>query len=377
MLIALIAWAVLVAAQPTGVRPVDPELRASLGFADPRAQEDIFREIESLPTEDVSRPETSAGWDDLRARNLALYTRRTNLISELEESGYGGEKLPALIRTKLKDVAWIASDAYGPMNHALSLLWEEQERHQNEPLSAVAKLYSIDRVLSIMSHTHLHVGEQDLAAIADAELLAASDPARSKESGGTLVNALRGQDAAVKEKWYNWAIEHLPADSIAVLTARREKAFDHPIQLEGPTLDDRHLDTKQWHGSVILVDFWGVWCGPCKERLPTLERLRVAYESRGLRLVGVLYDQAGPARKYLAEHQYHWPQIVDPENEGRVFSALSHPIARQYGVRTFPTLWLIDRDGILRRAPSDDAALEARIVELLDKPVTEEVNPSQ
>lgn len=377
MLFALIASAALMVSQPTGVRPIDPELRASLGFAAPRAQEDIFRDIESLPAEDVSRPETSAGWDDLRARNLALFARRTNLISELEESGYVGEKLPGLIRTKLKDIAWIAADTYGPMNLALSLLWEEQDRHRDEPLSALAKLYSIDRVLLIMNHAHLHVGEQDLAAIADAELLAASDPGRSKDCGGTLVVALRGQDAAVKEKWYNWAIEHLPADSIAVMTARREKAFDHPIQLEGPTLDDQLFNTKQLLGSVILVDFWGVWCGPCKEQLPTLERLRAAYESRGLHVVGVLYDQAGPARKYLAEHQYRWPQIIDPENEGRVFSALSHPIARQYGVRSFPTLWLIDRDGILRRAPSDGAALEARIVELLDKPMTEKPSSSK
>jgi thiol-disulfide isomerase/thioredoxin len=374
--LAVIAAAALLHQPPSGVRPIDASDRADLGFAVPRNADAILAEIDSLPAEDMSRPETPEGWTALRARNDALFTKRANLISELEEAGYHGPRMPALLRTKLTDAAKVAHSAYGPMNHALGLLWEEEQRHPGESVGALARLMSIDRGLLVMNHDRLHVAEADLDAIAQAELAAAPER-ESSARGATLLTALHGQSASIKEKWYAWAAEHLPADSILVLTAKRERSFDHAIQLEGPTLDGQHLDTANLRGSVILVDFWGTWCGPCKEELPCIERLRATYETRGLRVIGILSDQPEPARAYLAEHGYAWPQIIDPDNAHRSVNEVAHPIADRYGVNSYPTIWLIDREGILRRAPSDEHALEARIVELLDKPAAESSAPAK
>jgi thiol-disulfide isomerase/thioredoxin len=368
MLPAIILAAMLHNPQPDAIRPVDPEYRASEGFAAPREPKAILADIESLPPEDTSRPEAEEGWSALRAHNDALFRMRANLVSELEEAGYKGDRLRELLWTKLGDAARLAQTGYGPMNRALALLWEEQEIHRDEPLGAVAHLYSISLTLTVMNHNHLLVAERDLQTIADLELAAAKDP-QQKGVGSTLLRALSGQEAATREKWFAWAQEHLPADSTMARTAIRERSFDHPIQLEGPTLDGQRIDTADMRGKVILVDFWGTWCGPCKERMPGIERLRTKYEARGLRVVGVLYDQPEPAKKYLAQQKYSWPQIIDPANEGRTFNTLSHPITERYAINAFPTIWLIDRGGVLRRASSDETALEVRIVELLDQPV--------
>jgi len=36
------------------------------------------------------------------------------------------------------------------------------------------------------------------------------------------------------------------------------------------------------HGKAVLLDFWGTYCGPCKEEMPTIEKLRDEYRDRGL-----------------------------------------------------------------------------------------------
>ena len=87
--------------------------------------------------------------------------------------------------------------------------------------------------------------------------------------------------------------------------------------------------------------------------------------SDSLRVVGVLCDhELDAAAEWLQESSFDWPQFVDrtltPENK------CDHPIARRYAVGAFPTLWIIDRKGILREQV-DREHLEETILRYLDE----------
>lgn len=79
------------------------------------------------------------------------------------------------------------------------------------------------------------------------------------------------------------------------------------------TLGGQTLTEKNFEQSVLIVDLWGTWCGPCVEAVPVLEGLYRKYKQYGLEIVGFSYEGAGDAdpartvRKFAAKHglTYH------------------------------------------------------------------------
>jgi len=89
-------------------------------------------------------------------------------------------------------------------------------------------------------------------------------------------------------------------------------------------------------GSVVYVDFWASWCGPCKQSLPWMNAMQDKYRSQGLQIIGVNVDaKSEDARKFLAQTPAHFAVAFDPNGA----------TPRQYGVKGMPTSFLIGRNG--------------------------------
>jgi peroxiredoxin len=102
------------------------------------------------------------------------------------------------------------------------------------------------------------------------------------------------------------------------------------------------------HGSVVLLDFWGAWCPPCRATLPHLDSLLRVYASRGL--VGVIVStdlKEEDAVDYLA--QAGPDRFVSLWERG---GKAGNPIAQLYGVSAddvgIPRTYLLDRQGVIR-----------------------------
>src|SRR5579871_5530302 len=48
---------------------------------------------------------------------------------------------------------------------------------------------------------------------------------------------------------------------------------------------------NDWHGKVVLVNFWATWCAPCREEIPLLVQLQARYAASGLQVVGIATDE--------------------------------------------------------------------------------------
>jgi uncharacterized protein (TIGR03435 family) len=113
-----------------------------------------------------------------------------------------------------------------------------------------------------------------------------------------------------------------PAPEIAL-----EKVIS-PASAPVPTL-------SKLKGKVVVVEFWGVWCGHCIENIPHLNQLVEKFAPRGVEFISVSDDREKVVRDFLEKTKIGGTVAVDSDS-----SAI-----KQYGVVGFPTTFVIGRDG--------------------------------
>ena len=109
--------------------------------------------------------------------------------------------------------------------------------------------------------------------------------------------------------------------------------------LVGKTFDEQALDLADYKGKVVLVNFWATWCPPCVTEIPSMNRLLAKYQAQGLEIVSVDFQQsATDIATFVKRVPVDYPIVLD--HDGR--------LSKQWGVFSFPTTFVVDRQGRLR-----------------------------
>jgi peroxiredoxin len=116
-------------------------------------------------------------------------------------------------------------------------------------------------------------------------------------------------------------------------------------------------------GKVVVLDFWGTYCGPCKASFPKLQGLNAKYARSGLHIVGISEDEADDKAKIVPFAAQYGAKFTIAWDQDR-------SIAQRYKPETMPSSFVIDRKGVVRYAhvgyhDGDDARIEKEIQELL------------
>jgi thiol-disulfide isomerase/thioredoxin len=88
-------------------------------------------------------------------------------------------------------------------------------------------------------------------------------------------------------------------------------------RLTGDDLDGDPIDTDDWAGSVLVVNFWGSWCPPCVAEAPYLVEAAAEFKDEGVQFLGVnIRDTADTAKAFERRWGVEYPSLSD--EAGRV-----------------------------------------------------------
>jgi peroxiredoxin len=101
----------------------------------------------------------------------------------------------------------------------------------------------------------------------------------------------------------------------------------------------RNVSLTQYHGQVVMINFWASWCGPCRQEMPLLESIYKKYNKLGFTLLGVNVEpDSQAADDWLKATPVSFPILYDKESK----------VSKLYDVAGMPSTVIIDRRGKLR-----------------------------
>jgi cytochrome c biogenesis protein CcmG/thiol:disulfide interchange protein DsbE len=130
------------------------------------------------------------------------------------------------------------------------------------------------------------------------------------------------------------------------------------------TFGDETYTLSDMRGNAVLVNFWASWCPPCRSEMPAMQQVYDDLRDQGFIVLAVNsthQDNLGDAITFAQVHKLSFPILLDRDGSA----------GRSYDVRSLPTSFFIDPDGVIQDVvvggPMSEALLRIRAQQLLEE----------
>lgn len=157
-------------------------------------------------------------------------------------------------------------------------------------------------------------------------------------AGATTLRTTRALRRSARAGWLGAVLAVLAPAALASGGLRAvDPAAAPPLML--PALDGPRQGLAAHRGKALVITFWATWCEPCRDELPSLERLRRRFAGRSFEVLAVNYQEGEPRiRRFLEQGPVTFPVLLDRDGAA----------ARDWKVSLLPVNFVTDRDHRVR-----------------------------
>jgi peroxiredoxin len=136
-------------------------------------------------------------------------------------------------------------------------------------------------------------------------------------------------------------------------------------EIVGTTLAGMPFKLSDYRGRVVVLEFWTIHCGPCRQKTPETAARLQHYAGQPFAHIGIhtADDSIQAIREAVKELGVTWPVVVDAPTAG----ATMGPIATRWQVAGWPTVYVIDHEGIIQSNWAREREMAELVPALLEK----------
>lgn len=127
-------------------------------------------------------------------------------------------------------------------------------------------------------------------------------------------------------------------DSTVTTTRPIQMGFEAP-NFTFPDLNGHRVTLFDHRGKVVLVNIWATWCPPCRQEMPSMQRLYEKFRGEDLEILAVSIDANGreAVDPFMRKIDLTFPVLLDPKET----------IKPLYGITGVPESFIVDKEGIV------------------------------
>lgn len=111
---------------------------------------------------------------------------------------------------------------------------------------------------------------------------------------------------------------------------------DVPVEIRLPDLNGSYVSLSDFKGKILFINFWATWCPPCREEMPSMQKLHDRLKDKDFVMVAIdLQEPVEPVKKFLKEYKLTFMTLLDANGE----------VGLLFGIQSIPTTLIMDKQG--------------------------------
>jgi peroxiredoxin len=130
------------------------------------------------------------------------------------------------------------------------------------------------------------------------------------------------------------------------LTLAQEYGSAAPdFALYSPTLKNA-VQLSKMRGQPVVLNFWGAWCGPCRDEMPDLNRVAGELKSKFTLLAIAVGEPLEKSQQFINDQKLESLMLVTDAQDAS--GDTTRKVTDRYNVSTYPSTFFIDKDGVIQ-----------------------------
>jgi len=168
----------------------------------------------------------------------------------------------------------------------------------------------------------------------------------------------------MKRKFALTALITLLAVSLSTNSFAAVKIGDPAPDFSLDDINGKMVSLSTFRGKVVLLNFWGTFCPPCRAEMPSLNRVYLDLKDKGFTIIGLSVDRSEePVRSLVSSNRIEFPIAIDKGKD---------VYYKKYATFALPLTYLIDKRGVVTevfygKEEWDSADMKQKITALLEQ----------